>query len=130
MNQASHAHGNATPAIRVRVSGYAYLVKYDNGISNGTHVVRKDRTCNCTAGAECQAVQEVQAYLRAGGERAPEIPPGFWPYVPEKCPVCGAACEAAPHYDRSKSGKGWRCIAEAGHYFLARLRSGRAGVQP
>jgi hypothetical protein len=39
--------------------------------------------------ADCPAVQAVADYLKAGGERTPNPPPGDFPVVPQNCPICG-----------------------------------------
>src|SRR6185369_2614028 len=62
---------------RVTVIGYFYAVDYGNGVNFGQHRVGKDRRCTCSLGTACPAIQAVVDYLKAGGKRAPDPPPGY-----------------------------------------------------
>ena len=61
----------------VRVIGYFYGVDPGYGVQPQHHRVGKDRKCTCSLGVDCPAVQAVADYLKAGGERAPDPPPGY-----------------------------------------------------
>ena len=99
---------------------YAYRVNYGEGVRRQYHYVSKKRVCHCSLGAECPSVQVVEEYLRNGGTRTPDYPETYWPEVPEKCPVCGAACAAHERYNFPTHGKGWAC-SQGGtlHYWEA-----------
>ena len=111
-------HPAPAATAQVRILGNQYLVVFDGQ----THVVGKDRRCH-TCNDECTAVAEVARYLKAGGQRAPDIVPTrartSSPLPP--CPICGAAVVVDHVLDRLKYGPGWRC-SEGGyaHLFLHR----------
>ena len=63
---------------RVTVIGYFYGVDLGCCVKPQHHRVGKDRKCTCSLGADCPAVQAVADYLKAGGKRAPEPPPGYF----------------------------------------------------
>jgi hypothetical protein len=93
----------------VSVVQWAYRVDYGPEVRPRLHTVSKDRRCQCALGVECPAVAAVSDYLRAGGERAPDLPFDFWPRVPDLCPICGAATEAECVLTSREHGQGWRC---------------------
>jgi hypothetical protein len=95
---------------RVRVIGYFYAVDFGYGVKPQHHRVGKDRKCTCTLGAECPAVLAVVDYLKAGGERTPDPPPGFFPVVPLACPICGAETYYVPDLNSKRRGAGWACV--------------------
>ncbi len=66
----------------VRVSGYFYAVDLGPEVRPQYHYVGKDRRCTCGLGADCPAVLAVVDHLRGGGERAPDVPCGYFPVVP------------------------------------------------
>ncbi len=80
----------------IRISGYHYVVDFGPDVRPRNHYVTKERRCTCPRGTDCPAVSAVADYLRKGGERAPEPPHGFYPYAPEKCPVCGSPAYFEP----------------------------------
>ncbi len=107
--------------------------------------VGKDRSCTCGhdgngngRGPHCLHVRAVEAYLRAGGKRAPVAPPPgrqeqpparSKAATPRACPICGARVQNRMPYHNRYTGRperAWRCVADAGHYFLWRLGEARA----
>ena len=93
----------------IRVVGYHYVVDFGPDVRPRDHYVTKDKRCTCPRGAECPAVAAVADYLRKGGQRAPEPPHGFYPYAPEKCPVCGAPAYFERKLSSKTRGAGWGC---------------------
>jgi len=93
----------------VSVSGYFYAVDLCDGAHPQRHRVGKDRKCTCGRGADCPAVQAVVEYLKSGGERTPDPPPGYFPVAPLNCPVCGAEAYFAPSLSSKRRGAGWAC---------------------
>jgi len=87
------------------------------------HVVNKRRRCSCRS-PECAAISAVAAYLRAGGQRAPEAsvsaqPTGLY------CPICQAPAHG------SIAALDWMCTVDRQHYFLwrvERLRQARTHI--
>jgi hypothetical protein len=107
----------------IRVSGYHYVVDFGPDVRPRHHYVNKERRCTCLRGTDCPAVSAVADYLRKGGERAPEPPHGFYPYAPEKCPVCGAPAYFEPKFSSKRRGAGWGCSKTGWvHYFHDRTR--------
>jgi hypothetical protein len=108
----------------VSVSGYFYAVDFGADVRPRHHYVGKDRRCTCGLGADCPAVLAVVDYLRAGGERAPDVPSGFYPVAPQACPICGAGTYYVPELNSKRRGAGWAC-AKGGesHYWLAHVNN-------
>ncbi len=88
-------------------------------LGEAVHLVNKQRQCSCGR-RNCTAIRAVAAYLRAGGQRAPDNAaqtlrePG--------CPICGAPIRGS--LDRL-----WTCTACRSHYHtwrVSRLRASRA----
>ena len=113
----------APPASPTQVSilGDQYLVV----MGDKRHVVGKDRVCH-TCHDRCPAVREVARYLKAGGQRAPDVPalpprpPGPVGALPP-CPICGAEAVRAGGMDHPTRGLGWTCSASGNaHLYLAR----------
>ena len=106
----------------VTITGYFYNVDFGPENHKGTHRVGKDRRCSCHLGKDCPAVSAVVEYLKAGGERAPDPPPGYFPVVPASCPICGAQAVYDRRLSSKRRGVGWRC-ASAGsqHYWQAQV---------
>ena len=107
----------------VQVSGYFYTVDLGPDVLPRSHHVGKDKRCSCLLGPDCPAVPAVVAYLRKGGQRAPDPPHGFYPLAPERCPVCGALAFFEPKLSSKRRGAGWGC-SKAGekHYWRDRCR--------
>ncbi len=107
----------------VQVSGYFYAVDLGPDVRPRSHYVGKDKRCSCPLGPDCPAVPVVAAYLRKGGQRAPDPPHGFYPIAPERCPVCGAPAYFEPKLSSQRRGAGWGC-SKAGekHYWRDRTR--------
>jgi hypothetical protein len=109
---------------RVSISGYFYSVDLGPETRPRYHRVGKDRRCTCGNGADCPAVRAVADYLRGGGERAPDVPAGFFPVVPQACPVCGAETYYVPDLTSRRRGAGWACVkGRQAHYWLAHVES-------
>lgn len=101
----------ALPRAFVRVVEYQYAVDFGASVRPRLHYVGKDRRCNCGLGADCPAIIAVSDYIKAGGVRAPEPPPGFMATLPEKCPICGQGVYHEPRLGSSKRGIGWACTS-------------------
>jgi hypothetical protein len=113
----------------VRVSGYFYAVEFGPDIYPQSHRVGKDRRCTCGLGPDCPAVSAVADYLRAGGERAPDIPSGFYPVAPQRCPICRAETYYVPDLTSRHRGAGWACVqGSETHYWLAHVNSLRQSL--
>jgi|WetSurSiteA1Bulk_404760.scaffolds.fasta_scaffold132910_1 hypothetical protein len=103
---------------RVTVIGYFYGVDLGYGVKPQHHWIGKDLIYTCGLGADCPAVQAVASYLKDGGERVPEPPPGFFPVAPQTCPVCGAETVFVPELSSRRRGAGWSCIkGRKSHYW-------------
>jgi hypothetical protein len=101
----------------VSVSGYFYAVNLGPDVRPQFH-------CTCELGADCPAVLAVVDYLRAGGERAPDVPSGYYPVVPQVCPICGAQAYYVPGLSSRRRGAGWACVqGSEAHYWLAHTNS-------
>ena len=94
---------------KIMVIGYFYDVDLGYGVRPQHHRISKDLICTCGLGADCPAVRAVAAYLKDGGERAQEPPAGFFPVVPQTCPVCGAETFFVPELSSRRRGAGWLC---------------------
>jgi hypothetical protein len=112
----------------VTIAGYFYRVDFCNGdeikgsLHKSIHRVSKEKCCSCYRGVDCPAVKAVAAYLKEGGERAPDPPPGFFPVAPSACPICGKDTIYDPPLDSREGGAGWRCIAAGSrHYWEAHV---------
>lgn len=102
----------------VTVIGYFYAVDFGPGVRQQHHRVGKNAVCTCYLGEHCPAVDVVRGYLAAGGEKAPDPPPGYYPVAPNKCPICGAECVADTSLSTRNRGVGWRCTKGGkGHYW-------------
>jgi hypothetical protein len=110
-------------SIPVFISGYFYVVNLGEPEQPDFHHVGTDHRCTCAKGASCPAVKAVSEYLRNGGEHADEIPAGFYPVVPQVCPICGAGTSYLAELDNPHRGAGWIC-AKGGksHYWEAHVR--------
>ncbi len=107
----------------VTVSGYFYHVDFGPGSRQQAHRVGKDKRCTCPQGVRCPAVAAVYEYLKAGGERAPDPPPGYYPVAPMACPVCKAEAIYEPRLSSKRRGAGWRCRRSGSlHYWEALVR--------
>jgi hypothetical protein len=113
----------------VSVSGFFYAVDLGPEVRPRYHHVGKDRRCTCRLGADCPAVQAVADYLRAGGERAPDVPSGFYPVAPQTCPICGAQTRYVPGLTSHSRGAGWACVRGGkAHYWQAHTNSLRQSL--
>jgi hypothetical protein len=110
----------------VSVSGYFYVADLGPEVHPQYHHVGKDRRCTCGLGADCPAVKAVADYLRAGNERAPDVPSGYYPVVPQVCPICGSQAYYVPSLNSKRRGAGWTCIQGGkAHYWQAHTNSWR-----
>jgi hypothetical protein len=110
----------------VSVSGYFYVVDLGPNVHPQHHYVGKDRRCTCGLGADCPAVLVVADYLRAGGERAPDVPSGYYPVAPQTCPICGAQAYYVPGLTSRGRGAGWVCVQGGkAHYWQVHINSWR-----
>ena len=108
----------ALAEVSITIAGYFYAVDFGDGVHPRHHRVGKNGICSCYLEEQCPAVDIVRAHLEAGGERAPEPPPGYYPVYPAKCPVCGAKCVADSSLNSRTRGAGWRCTQGGkGHYW-------------
>jgi hypothetical protein len=107
----------ASEDVVITVVGYFYAVNFGPSHPQ-THRVGKNRRCTCPDGVSCPAVGAVVAYLKSGGERAPDPPPGYYPVAPMTCPICGADAVYDQNLGSKQRGAGWRCIqAGSRHYW-------------
>ena len=99
------------------VGGYRVTLK------GRVHLIDKQRSCSCGR-KNCSAIASVTAYLRAGGQRAPEAS------VPQPSTlVCCPICQAPAH--GSIAARDWMCTVDRQHYFVwrvERLRKARDHV--
>ena len=104
------------PIIMCIVGGY--LVDLGPSKALRWHTVKKDRTCSCGV-PQCFAAKAVEAYLKAGGQRAPDVTASD-PHdrFPQQCPICQART--------IQDGSGWTCTQSRVHYFEFRTQRLRA----
>lgn len=108
----------ALAEVDVSIIGYFYTVNFGLGVRPQHHRVGKNAICTCYLGELCPAVDVVRAYLAAGGERAPEPPPGYYPVIPAKCPICHAKVTFDVKLSSRYRGAGWRCeVGGSAHYW-------------
>lgn len=108
----------------VSISGFCYVVDLGEGVQPRRHYVDTDLYCACELVQACPAAHAVQVYLQAGGQPAPQPPPGYYPIRPAFCPVCGAATCCEPKLSSKRRGIGWRCLAGGtAHYWEMMGRS-------
>lgn len=93
------------------MTGY-YLVVFPKDTSPRNHFVRKDKTCACDIGAECPAVLAVTNHLKAGGQRAADLP-STYRLIPTACPICRGVVKVAPQLGSAVRGPGWVCTVAA-----------------
>ena len=96
---------------------YAYRVDWGKSLFPRWHTVSKERKCSCAFGIDCPSVERVRDWLKNGGERAPDYPPGYFPAVPLICPICSADTVAEPLADSERRGKAWSCSVGMKHYW-------------
>lgn len=103
----------------VYIVGTDYLAVIDGK----AHLVGKDRKCHvCQPGQKCDAVKIVARYLKAGGQRAPDMLVSQRNVVDFKCPVCGSDVTRDVVLDNWR-GIGWRC-KQGGYAHLYQHRYG------
>jgi hypothetical protein len=109
--------------VSVEVDGCFYVVDFGESVRPQLHRVSGDK-CDCYLGAVCPAVKEVADHLKVGGAKAEDPPPGFYPYVPEGCPICGSDCYQEKRLASAKRGTGWACHRGGTlHYWKAHTRA-------
>lgn len=102
----------------VSITGYCYAVDLGEGVQPRRHYVGPDLACACEILEACPAVRSVQEYLRAGGQPAPQPPPGYYPVRPARCPVCGDGTVLDARLSSKRRGSGWRCVSGgSAHYW-------------
>lgn len=98
------------PPPSVKIVGMEYMVTGLPG--DHVHMVNKSKECHC--GSDCKAVATVATYLKAGGQRAPDIlpepisPSGRF-VIPAVCPICNSTVTRVDGMWHAKHGAGWRC---------------------
>ncbi len=105
----------------VSVSGYFYAVDLGGHVQPRVHFVSKAGTCTCYLGELCPAADVVRANLAAGGEQAPDPPPGYYPVIPARCPVCHAGVSFDNSLGSPQRGAGWRCDAGGSAHYWQRM---------
>jgi len=103
-------------AIVTVIQQYFYRVDFGPDVQPQHHTVSHDLVCTCSLGEDCPAVTAVKKYLKDGNPAAETPRPGYYPAVPAKCPVCGAACHYDPSHTSKVRGVGWECSKEK-HYW-------------
>jgi hypothetical protein len=104
----------------VTISSYFYVVDLGADVHPQFHHVGKDKRCTCGLGVDCLAVKAVINYLKDGGEQTPEPPAGYFPVVPQVCPVCGGDTFYVPLLNSKHRGAGWACVTGGEtHYWLS-----------
>ena len=112
------AFQKALAEVDISILGYFYAVDFGPDVHPQHHRVGKNAICTCHLGELCPAVDVVRAYLAAGGERTPDPPPGYYPVIPAKCPICHAAVTSDIQLNSSYRGAGWRCeVGGSAHYW-------------
>jgi hypothetical protein len=105
------------------ISGYFYVVDLGSDVQPRAHHVGKDKRCTYPLGADCPAVSAVAGYLRRGGQRTPEPPPGYHVLAPETCPICDAPAYFEAKLSTRQHGAGWGCSKKGhSHYWQERSR--------
>lgn len=105
-------------AIITVFSKYWYRVDFGPEVQPQYHTVSYEMVCACTLGDDCPAVTAVKKHLKEGGPPAEAPVPGYYPAVPARCPVCGAACRYDPGKTSKQRGVGWECTKDR-HYWRA-----------
>ena len=105
----------------VQVIGYFYAVDLGEGVNPRHHRVGKNAVCACYLGAICPAVDLVRKHLAAGGARALEPPPGYYPVAPAKCPICGVEAVYEKSLSSKNRGAGWRCTQGGSAHYWKRM---------
>jgi len=104
--------------VEVSIIGYFYAVDFGPRVYPQQHRVGKNMICTCYLGELCPTVDVVRIYLADGGERAPDPPPGFYPVIPGRCPICHAKVAYDAKLSSKHRGAGWRCeAAGSAHYW-------------
>jgi|GEM_PF-2181692 len=109
---------NALVEVDVAIQGYFYTVDFSQDVNPRHHRVGINAICSCYLGELCPAVDVVRAYLADGGDRAPDPPPGFYPVIPSKCPICHSKVTFDIQLSSKYRGAGWRCeVGGSAHYW-------------
>ena len=104
--------------VDISVIGFFYAVEFDLDVHTRNHRVSMNAICTCYLGEICPAVDVVRAYLSAGGERTPDPPPGYYPVIPTRCPICTARVTFDISLSSNQRGAGWRCeMGGSAHYW-------------
>jgi hypothetical protein len=107
----------------ISIAGYFYAIDFGPTVRPRHHRVGKNASCTCYLGKLCPAVDAVRTYLSAGGQPAPDPPPGFYPVIPSRCPICHAPVFFDARLSSRERGAGWRCeAAGSAHYWQCMVR--------
>jgi hypothetical protein len=104
--------------VDISITGFFYAVDFGPGVRPQYHRVGKNAICTCYLGELCPAVDVVRAYLSAGGQAPPDPPPGYYPVIPARCPICHAPVTCDFQLSSHGRGAGWRCeVGGTAHYW-------------
>lgn len=107
--------------VDVNIQGYFYTVDFSQDVNPPHHRVGINAICSCYLGELCPAVDAVRVYLADGGDRAPEPPPGFYPVIPSKCPICHSKVTFDIQLSNHHRGAGWRCETGGSAHYWQRM---------
>jgi hypothetical protein len=107
--------------VDIFIDGYFYAVDFGLGVNPRHHRVGINATCSCYLGDLCPAVDVVRVYLAGGGDRAQDPPPGFYPVIPSKCPICHSKVTFDIQLSTPHRGAGWRCEAGGTAHYWQRM---------
>lgn len=112
------AFQQALREVEISLMGYFYAVDFGPDVRPRHHRVGKNLLCTCYLGELCPGVDVVRAYLSSGGQSAPDPPPGYYPVIPSRCPMCHAAVRYDRQLSTGERGAGWRCeVGGSAHYW-------------
>ncbi|HEX7568116.1 MAG TPA: hypothetical protein VF355_06070 [Anaerolineaceae bacterium] len=97
---------------------YHYRVDFGPNVQPQIHIVSWSLVCNCSQGEDCPAVTAVKKHLKDGSQAAETPPPGYWPPIPHKCPVCAGVVHYNPQLSSKYRGLGWTCENDKAHYWI------------
>jgi hypothetical protein len=107
--------------VNVSITDYFYTVNFGPEVHPRSHRVGKNLVCTCYLAELCPAAEVVRAYLSAGGEPVPDPPPGFYPVIPSRCPICHAPVAFDRRLSSQARGAGWRCEAAGSAHYWQRM---------
>jgi hypothetical protein len=107
--------------VDISITGFFYAVDFGPEVRPQYHRVGKNAVCTCYLGELCPAVDVVRAYLAAGGQAPLDPPPGYYPVIPSKCPICQAKVTFDLQLSHAQRGAGWRCVAGGSAHYWQRM---------